>query len=105
VTNASDGAAASCDRIGVLGVLSHWRPMMRSVAGSFTGSVVALTLTGAAWWRAQSPVPPPPVKPGLWETRMSQLDANGKEVPSPEFAALSKQPPEERGEMDKVLAG
>ena len=32
------------------------------------------------------------MKPGLWETTISQLDANGHEVPSPELAALAKMP-------------
>jgi hypothetical protein len=51
--------------------------------------------------RAQNPVPP--VKPGLWETRMSQLDASGQEVPSPELAALAKMPPELRAKMAEAM--
>ena len=52
---------------------------------------------------AQNSIPTPPVKAGLWETRMSQLDANGKETPSPELAALSKVPPEMRARMAEAM--
>jgi hypothetical protein len=43
------------------------------------------------------------VKPGLWETTISQLDANGHEVPSPELAALAKMPPEMRDKMAEAM--
>lgn len=52
---------------------------------------------------AQNSIPAPPVKPGLWETKMSQLDANGQEVVSPELAALSKMPPEMRAKMAEAM--
>jgi hypothetical protein len=60
-------------------------------------------LLGVASLTAQNTMPTPPVKPGLWETRMSQLDANGREVPSPEFAALGKLPPEQRQKMAEAM--
>jgi len=49
------------------------------------------------------PLPVPPVKPGLWETRMSALDASGHEIPLPEQAALSKLPPEAKARMAETL--
>src|SRR4051812_41055166 len=78
---------------------------MRRVARSFTLSVVALTVAGAVLIGAQSPVTAPPVKPGLWETRMSQLDANGKEVASPELAALARMPAAQRAQMVEMMKG
>jgi hypothetical protein len=74
---------------------------MSMVAKSFSLSAVALSLAGAAALSAQNPLPP--VKPGLWETRMSQLDANGKEVPSPELAALARMPPATRAQMAEAM--
>jgi hypothetical protein len=49
------------------------------------------------------PLPVPPVKPGLWETRMSGLDANGHEMPLPEQAALSRLPPEAKARMVETM--
>ena len=66
-------------------------------------SVCLVSLAGLGSLAAQNSIPIPPVKPGLWETRMSQLDANGQEVPSPEFAALSKMPPEQRKMMAEAM--
>jgi hypothetical protein len=43
--------------------------------------------------------PVPPVKPGLWETRISALDANGRETAPPEMAALSRLSPQARDAM------
>jgi hypothetical protein len=65
--------------------------------------VCVASLFGVASLAAQSSIPNPPVKPGLWETRMSQLDANGQEVPSPELAMLSKMPPEQREKMAEAM--
>ena len=48
-------------------------------------------------------VPKPPVKPGLWEVRMSVLDADGHEVAAPEQAALSRMPPETRARMAEAM--
>jgi hypothetical protein len=48
---------------------------------------------------AAGQLPVPPVKPGLWETRISALDANGREMAPPELAALSRLPPEAREAM------
>ena len=45
---------------------------------------------------AAGPLPVPPVKSGLWEARMSALDADGHEVAPPEQAALSRLSPEAR---------
>jgi len=76
---------------------------MSIVARSFTFFAVAVSLAGVAVLRAQNPVPP--VKPGLWETRMSQLDANGKEVPSPEIAAFARMSPAARAQMAEMMRG
>ena len=48
---------------------------------------------------AVTPLPVPPVKPGLWETRISALDANGREMAPPELAALSRLSPQARDAM------
>ena len=48
-------------------------------------------------------LPVPPVKPGLWEVRMSVLDADGHEVAAPEQAALSRMPPEARARMAEAM--
>jgi hypothetical protein len=71
------------------------------VIKAFTLSAIVASLSGIASLAAQSPVPP--VKPGLWETRMSMLDATGKEVPSPEFAALARMPPAQRAQMAEAM--
>jgi len=52
---------------------------------------------------AAGPLPVPPVKPGLWEVRMSVLDADGHEVAAPEQAALSRMPPESRARMAEAM--
>ena len=49
------------------------------------------------------PPPVPPVKPGLWETRMSALDANGRDVPLPEQAAMSRLPPEAKARIAETM--
>jgi hypothetical protein len=73
---------------------------MRPIAIRFAASFVPLSL---ACVTLAGQLPVPPVKPGLWETRMSALDANGRETASPEQAALSKLPPETRARMAEVL--
>jgi len=65
--------------------------------------VCLVSLAAVASPAAQNSMPAPPVKPGLWETRMSQLDANGKEVPSPELAALSRMPADQREKMAEAM--
>jgi uncharacterized protein DUF3617 len=51
------------------------------------------------------PLPVPPVKPGLWEARISALDADGHEMVPPELAALSRLTPEVRARMaDAMIA-
>ena len=47
--------------------------------------------------------PVPPVKPGLWETKMSALDASGHEVPLPEQAAMSRLTPEMKAKMAETM--
>jgi hypothetical protein len=74
---------------------------MSKVARFLTMSGVAAALAGAASLGAQNPVPP--VKVGLWQTQMSQLDANGKEVPSPEVAAFAKMAPAVRAQMAEMM--
>ncbi len=49
------------------------------------------------------PLPVPPVKPGLWEARMSALDADGHEMALPEQAALSRLSPEARALMADAM--
>jgi Protein of unknown function (DUF3617) len=72
------------------------RPIAIRLAASFVLSTLAfVTLAGQ--------LPVPPVKPGLWETRMSALDADGRETTSPEQAALSKLPPDRRARMAEAL--
>src|SRR6185436_6440072 len=64
-----------------------------------------VSLAGVASLAAQNSIPVPPVKPGLWETRMSQLDASGKEVPSPEIAAFARMSPAARAQMAEMMRG
>jgi hypothetical protein len=52
---------------------------------------------------AAAQLPVPPVKSGLWETKMSALDAEGHEIAAPEQAALSKMPPEARARMADAM--
>jgi hypothetical protein len=52
---------------------------------------------------AAGPLPVPPVKPGLWEARMSVLDADGHEMAPPEQAALSRLSPEARARMADAM--
>jgi len=52
---------------------------------------------------AAGPLPAPPVKAGLWEVRMSVLDADGHEVASPEQAAFSRLSPEARARMAEAM--
>lgn len=66
-----------------------------------TSSVLALLATAAL-----SAAPPmPPLKPGLWETKSTVLDANGKETAPPELAALERMPPEARARMMEMMKG
>lgn len=66
---------------------------LAALAAGLTGTTTAL--------RAQAPVAP--VKPGLWETKMSQLDANGKEMPAPGFEAFAKLSPAARAQMAETM--
>jgi Protein of unknown function (DUF3617) len=52
---------------------------------------------------AAGPLPAPPVKPGLWEARMSALDADGHEMAPPEQAALARLSPEVRARMADAM--
>lgn len=47
--------------------------------------------------------PVPPIKPGLWQVKMTSLDANGKEMPSPQDAAMAKMTPEMRARMAEMM--
>ena len=71
------------------------RPITIRLAAFVLSSLACVTLAGQ--------LPVPPVKPGLWETRMSALDAAGRETASPEQSALSKLPPETRARMAEVM--
>ena len=52
---------------------------------------------------AAGPLPVPPVKAGLWEVRMSALDADGHEVAAPEQAAASRMSPEARARVAEAM--
>ena len=52
---------------------------------------------------AAGPLPVPPVKPGLWEAKMSTLDAEGHEIARPEQAAFAKLSPEARARMAEAM--
>jgi hypothetical protein len=74
---------------------------MRLIASSLVMSRVLSSLAVGAVAFAAGPVPP--VKPGLWEARMTVLDANGQESPAPEQAAISRLPPEARARMADAM--
>lgn len=75
---------------------------MTKVAG-WSALTLAVSLAGVAAVQAQNPVPP--VKPGLWETTMSQLDANGKAMPAPGMEAFAKMSPAARAQMAEMMKG
>ena len=74
---------------------------MRLIAIRLAASSVLVCLALAV--AAAGALPVPPVKPGLWEVRMSVLDADGHEVAAPEQAALSRMPPEQRARMAEAM--
>src|SRR5258708_31199039 len=74
---------------------------MRLIAIRLAASSVLPCLALAV--AAAGPLPVPAVKPGLWEVRMSVLDADGHEVAAPEQAALSRMPPEARARMAEAM--
>lgn len=71
---------------------------IRLAASSVLSCAALFAIVGAA-----APLPIPPVKPGLWEAKMTVLDAAGHEVPAPEQAALSRMPPEARARMAEAM--
>ena len=73
---------------------------MRLISIRPVGLTVLASVTIAA---VAAPPPVPPVKPGLWETRMSALDASGHEVPLPEQAAMSRLTPEMKAKMAETM--
>ena len=73
---------------------------MRLIARALAAASVLSCLAFAA---AAAPLPAPPVKTGLWEVKMSVVDADGHEVASPELAALSKMSPEARARMAEAM--
>lgn len=76
---------------------------MTSRSRFLLASILAINLAGAALVSAQGSLPVPPVKAGLWQTRSSQIDANGKEGPAPEVAALRQMPPAARAQMAEMM--
>lgn len=76
---------------------------MPNISQRLIALVVAMSLAGIVTHAAQEPPPTPPVKMGLWETRMSQLDASGKEVASPALAALAGMSPEVKAKMAESM--
>jgi len=73
------------------------RPIARGLAASSVLSCLAVAVAAAG------ALPVPPVKVGLWEVRMSMLDAEGHEVASPEQAALARMPPEVKARMAEAM--
>jgi hypothetical protein len=73
------------------------RPITIALAASSVLACLALVAAAAG------PLPVPPVKPGLWEARMSALDANGHETPGPQQGALSRLSPEARAKMADAM--
>ena len=47
--------------------------------------------------------PTPPVKAGLWQAKMTSLDANGKEMPSPQDAAMARMTPEAKARLAEAM--
>lgn len=74
---------------------------MRLIAIRLAASSVLTCLALAV--AAAGQLPKPPVKAGLWEVRISVLDADGHEVAAPEQAALSRMPPEARARMAEAM--
>jgi hypothetical protein len=74
---------------------------MRVITSRLAALSVLSCVAAAAVVAGQLPVPP--VKPGLWEARMSSLDANGRETARPEQAAMDRLPPEARARMAEVM--
>jgi len=73
------------------------RLIAQGLAATCVVSCLAFAVAGAG------PLPAPPVKAGLWEVRMSVLDADGREVPAPEQAAFSRLSPEARARMAEAM--
>jgi len=70
--------------------------------------LIAISLSSVLSWVAlvavaAGPLPVPPVKSGLWEARMTSLDADGHEIPAPEQAAMARMPPETRARMAEAM--
>lgn len=70
------------------------------IARYLAASVCIVSLDRIVSLAAQNPISHPPVKPGLLETTISQLDANDHK---PELAALAKMPPETRDKMAEAM--
>jgi hypothetical protein len=69
---------------------------------SFVRFTVALGLSCAPLLLTAAP-PTPPAKPGLWQVKMTQLDANGKEMPSPQADAMARMSPEAKARMAEMM--
>ncbi|MFN7981280.1 MAG: DUF3617 domain-containing protein [Vicinamibacterales bacterium] len=69
---------------------------------SFTVHFVACGLLCLPLMADAAP-PSPPIKPGLWQVKSTLLDANGKEMPAPETAAMARMPPEARAQMEAMM--
>ncbi|MEZ5290988.1 MAG: DUF3617 domain-containing protein [Vicinamibacterales bacterium] len=63
----------------------------------------ALILAGLLAAAAGAAGPVPPIKAGLWEVRMSTLDADGRPMPAPGMEGLANMPPEMRARMEEAL--
>jgi hypothetical protein len=76
---------------------------MRQIGIRLTVSSVLSCAAFVAVAVAAGAPPVPPVKPGLWEARMTTLDADGHETIPPEQAALAKMPPEVKAKMAEAM--
>lgn len=70
----------------------------------FTVQLVAALGVACAPLLVSAAAPPaPPARPGLWQVKMTQLDASGKEMPSPQAASMARMTPEARARMAEMM--
>jgi hypothetical protein len=75
---------------------------MRSVTVRFA---VASFLSAIPLVAVLAAPPVPPIKAGLWQAKVTALDANGQVTVSPEQAALARMSPEMRARMAEAMKG
>ena len=85
--------------------ITCWFPFLEvSVKTSTIHLLIAFGVSCLPVLVAAAP-PAPPVKTGLWEVKMSQLDANGKEMLPPMNASMARMTPEARARMAEMMKG